>query len=311
MAKLSRVIELNEYAIGAPVLHAFGERLVVAWTGTDHRINLRFSADGVNFRDWDKIILPETSTDGPALSVEGRTLALGWVGTNRQMNFAWLIDDQIVDKQRFDIGRTGPALIRTGTAFCYAYVKPGDTNNPSTIRVWTTPSSGPIFSFDRVNRTSITLVDLPYESDTAPRLSADPGSTVHLLWRGVDVGHSLNIVTSLDSGASFADKLVISNSGTVCAPDLIQTNTLERTKPPVYYLAWPDDIATNGAIGVMSVRTALDLTGFLSDATNVLTTYFSCISAGPRWSAFVDPDNKSMLLMAFTDADGKIYIGHV
>ncbi len=69
-----------------PAATVFDGRLYVAWTGTDGRLNVISSADGVNFAN--KVILANTSHVGPALAVFNGRLYLGWTDTNGYLNVA-------------------------------------------------------------------------------------------------------------------------------------------------------------------------------------------------------------------------------
>jgi hypothetical protein len=61
-------------------------RLWVAWVGTDRRINLMSSADGVTFDQ--KVVLDERSSAQPALTVHGGRLVLSWTGGGNKINVA-------------------------------------------------------------------------------------------------------------------------------------------------------------------------------------------------------------------------------
>jgi hypothetical protein len=77
---------LGEFSYHGPALCQFGERLYIAWTGTDNAalLNVMSSADGLNFDKTTKVTLPENSAYGPALTTDGYALYLAWVGTDPQ-----------------------------------------------------------------------------------------------------------------------------------------------------------------------------------------------------------------------------------
>jgi hypothetical protein len=66
--------------------------LYLAWTGTDNRLNLISSADGVKFDR--KITFDETSNVGPSLAVFNNKLYLGWLGQDNLLNWMSSSDGQ-------------------------------------------------------------------------------------------------------------------------------------------------------------------------------------------------------------------------
>ena len=60
------MVTFPESSIGGPALTIFDGRLYIAWTGTNHQLNVESSSNGVNFGN--KVTLPESSDAGPALT---------------------------------------------------------------------------------------------------------------------------------------------------------------------------------------------------------------------------------------------------
>jgi hypothetical protein len=57
--------------------------LVLAWTGTDHRLNVMTSQDGTNFGN--KVTFNETSAFAPALAfAPNAPFFIAWTGTDAQ-----------------------------------------------------------------------------------------------------------------------------------------------------------------------------------------------------------------------------------
>ncbi len=66
----------------AMVSHA--SRVWVAWTGTDRRLNVMSSPDGLSFDH--KVTLDERSATQPALSVHNGRLLIAWTGSGNRIN---------------------------------------------------------------------------------------------------------------------------------------------------------------------------------------------------------------------------------
>jgi hypothetical protein len=70
---VARKVTLSDTSVRAPALAVMGgQRLALAWTGTDNpsHLNVMTSTDGRSFGG--KVILGETSIDGPGLAVRQR-----------------------------------------------------------------------------------------------------------------------------------------------------------------------------------------------------------------------------------------------
>jgi hypothetical protein len=71
-----------------PALLSHGGRLWISWAGTDGRLNLMSSADGVTFDH--KVVLDERTSAQPALAVHNGRLAIAWTGGGNKINVATL-----------------------------------------------------------------------------------------------------------------------------------------------------------------------------------------------------------------------------
>ncbi len=72
----------------APALVSHAGRLWLAWTGTDRRLNVMSSPDGVSFGQ--KMVLDERSSTQPALAVHNGRLVIAWTGGGNRINVATL-----------------------------------------------------------------------------------------------------------------------------------------------------------------------------------------------------------------------------
>jgi hypothetical protein len=85
---------LSEFSRVGPAVARFNNRLHLAWTGTDNRLNIMSSTSpnlGI-FQFRNKRTSTQTSTVGPALAVLGNRLFLAWTGTDNRLNFMWSSD---------------------------------------------------------------------------------------------------------------------------------------------------------------------------------------------------------------------------
>jgi hypothetical protein len=71
-----------------PALLSHGGRLWVAWAGSDRRVNLMSSSDGVTFDH--KVTLSERTSCQPALAVHDGRLVVSWTGGGNKINVAML-----------------------------------------------------------------------------------------------------------------------------------------------------------------------------------------------------------------------------
>jgi hypothetical protein len=71
-----------------PALLSHGGRLWIAWAGTDRRLNVMSSPDGVSFDH--KVVLDERTSAQPALAVHNGRLAVAWTGGGNRINVAVL-----------------------------------------------------------------------------------------------------------------------------------------------------------------------------------------------------------------------------
>ena len=77
-----------------PALSPFSEKLYLAWTSTDKRLNLIPSVDGTDFANTQKIILEEGSERAPASAEFNERLYLAWRGNDSHLNVLRLTDLQ-------------------------------------------------------------------------------------------------------------------------------------------------------------------------------------------------------------------------
>jgi hypothetical protein len=118
---------LGEFSYHGPALCQFGDRLYIAWTGTDSaaRLNVMSSADGLKFDKTTKVTLPESSEYEPALATDGDELYLAWVGTDPQHQLNLISSSDGVTFRREDkyiLGQSSiasPALVADVSGFKY------------------------------------------------------------------------------------------------------------------------------------------------------------------------------------------------
>lgn len=106
---------LNERSNHGPALLMFNGRLFLAWTGTDNRLNVKWSTDlGATWQN--KRTLNETSPTEPALAVFNGKLILMWNGTDsaNRLNFIESSDLGLTWTNKVTLGDTSghhPAMV--------------------------------------------------------------------------------------------------------------------------------------------------------------------------------------------------------
>jgi len=112
---------LDETSRKAPALAWCKSRLYLAWTGTDHRLNLASSPEGKEFA-WTRTY-QATSNVAPAMTVFKGKLHLAWTGTDGRLNLAWSPDGEHFARKRVlpETSSAAPALTTDRNRLCLAW----------------------------------------------------------------------------------------------------------------------------------------------------------------------------------------------
>jgi peptidoglycan/xylan/chitin deacetylase (PgdA/CDA1 family) len=117
-------VELNETSIDGPALYASAPRVAgatLAWTGTDHRLNVMKSADGLRYSD--KLIVDETSDMRPAVVQRAAdaddAVVLGWTGTDHRLNVLYDVYGTAPKKLILDETSDSPPSLEIRDYFLY------------------------------------------------------------------------------------------------------------------------------------------------------------------------------------------------
>jgi hypothetical protein len=103
----------------APALVAWGDELVLAWTGTDRHVNCAISRRRTFHTSWR---LEAKTPFRPVLGVHGDCLVVAWTGTDHHLNLMLLRDGSFGPPRRLDeTSRTSPALCRAGNDLIIAW----------------------------------------------------------------------------------------------------------------------------------------------------------------------------------------------
>ena len=263
-------VELPESSNAAPALADFeSQHLVMAWTGTDGRLNVMASVDGRAFGG--KVTLAETGSDGPALAVGNGKLFLGWAGTdfpNHHLNVISSTDlHNFGDK--VTIGETSP------------YAPALAFGNGRLFIAW----AGTDFPKHHLNVMSSTdgrnfgnKVTLGETSGAAPSLAFIDG-TLFVMWRGDGLDQTLNIMQSGD-GKNFSNK-VTSPESSFHAPAMLKQTQL--------WLTWTG----------RDIKQSLNLmTGVQPSALGGVETFADTSLAAPAMATF-----KSGVYIGWTGTD--------
>jgi hypothetical protein len=178
--------------------------LFVAWTGTNsaHNLNVLASPNGGTWNPNAKVTLQETDLDGPALAAgPGSPLFVAWTGTDAEhhLNF-----DRSTNGKNFDgkvtLSETSlhsPAIAYSDNTLFLAW-----TGTDSRLNIATLGSSGS--NYGKI----LHKVTLGETSGVAPALAA-VGRHLYLSWSGQDAQHRLNVIESIDGGATWRNKVTM------------------------------------------------------------------------------------------------------
>lgn len=188
----------------APAVRWFNCKLYIAWTGTDHSINIASAADGQNFSN--PVRLAEYSWVSPALAADQNgTLYLAWTGTDYRLNIMSSAD-----------GRNFGNKITLNE---YSYFAPGlAAGSSGGVRYWSIGWTGT----DSANHLNVltsrggspnyTKLVLPASSSAGPAL-ADFSGTLYIAW---------TLGTSIHVGLPVSDRYAgarINNEVTLPSPE--------------------------------------------------------------------------------------------
>jgi hypothetical protein len=231
-------VTLDQTSPAGPALAALGNVLYLAWTGTgNNQLNIAASGDGgITFEP--PVVWAQTSPFGPALCVtEAGTFFVAWTGTgNHQLNVAPAGTGNPVVLSQTSLA--GPALASLNGVLYLAWTATGNnqlnvassadgvhfaampaSSQTSPVGPALCASNGSLFiawtgsGDDQLNVAQVQLdnegtplglgppVTLAATSTAGPVL-ASLDSVLYLAWTGVG-NNELNIVTSIDNGASF------------------------------------------------------------------------------------------------------------
>jgi peptidoglycan/xylan/chitin deacetylase (PgdA/CDA1 family) len=191
-------VELSETSIDGPALYASAPRVAgatLAWTGTDHRLNVMKSADGLHYSD--KRTLDEVSDMRPAVVHRSAdaddAVALAWIGTDRKHSINILYDVYGSSPKKLTLDETSdsPPALEIRDYFLYVAWRGRDAAH--TLNVL------PIEIADQLNVGQTAKLS-DFSSLAGPSLWWDTKKNEMLLsWTAVDPARRLLIATSPDA----------------------------------------------------------------------------------------------------------------
>ncbi|WP_126631381.1 hypothetical protein [Dictyobacter alpinus] len=236
----------DELGLGGVALASYLDQLYIAWTGSDHAINLIVSRDdGQSFDYSTKIILDEESYNRPALAVYQNRLYIAWINTRGLICLMYSTDNgnsfnpdtkSISDQSTFASG------FLAGTSHAEGYDGPALTVCQNRLHVaWAgqdqhlnfmystdggksfdtgTQFISPEKSYFHITRSQrATNPPAMYITDKnypGPALGVHNGQ-LYCAWTGQD--SSINIMSSIDSGQTFdSSTKIISEQTSHSAP---------------------------------------------------------------------------------------------
>jgi len=224
---------MNDTAVNAPGAVEFGNRIVVAWAGTDaeHHLNiLQSQEEDVWF---DKLVLNDTSPTGATLCVFSNRLYLAWSGSfNQQINVMSSADgiywENKVVLNENSVGR--PALTVYRNQLVVGWVG-SDLQRHLNV----------MFSEDGVHWQNKRI--LGEEGVDSPSL-ASFNDRLFIAWTGTNPERNLNIMSSSDYGQSWQNKVILPETS-VAGPSLFVYNSQ-------LYLSWSGTDANHSINTVLS-----------------------------------------------------------
>lgn len=210
---------MDECSVNAPGVAEFGNRLLVAWAGTDpeHRLNIVQSQEEDVWID--KLTLDDTASAGASLCVFRDRLYLAWAGTGNQRLNIMSSTNGLFWEQKVTLNETSEAR-PTLTVF-----------RDRLVLAWTGTDASRrlnvLFSNDGLNwQDKRTLAE---EAIDAPALAAFH-DRLFVAWTGTNPTRNLNILSSGDEGQTWQNKVTLPETS-VAGPSLFAySNQL--------YLSW-------------------------------------------------------------------------
>jgi IPT/TIG domain len=207
----------NSY--GGVALAVFNDVLYYAWTGTNWKLYLFSSSDGVNFGNRQFIVDPiqnaaQSAQGAPALAVFNETLYIAWTANSGQsvnlmssadgVNFAAHVVLRDPVQGVIQTANRGPALISFNDRLYAAW------SDKSTSVVTIMSSADGLTFGNRLQVTDPQQGGAAQSSDASPAMAVFD-DTLYIAWTGTSKG-SVNVMTSTD-GVTFGNHQQLSNAG--------------------------------------------------------------------------------------------------
>jgi hypothetical protein len=214
---------LEETTSDSPALAQQGDKLFIAWKGSDNdNLNVGrvqttsiMGIDGVEGIDW-KTTLPETSDAAPAIASHDGRLFIAWRGAgNERLSLAFSNDDGrtfegklVLDAEESE---HAPALVTHDSRLFLAWTGLDERLNVAKVVLFANTAGG--FGIEGIEA----KVTLDETSEAGPALASHLGRLL-LAWKGSG-NDNLNIAISPDGGLSFVGKATLDEESE-CAPSL-------------------------------------------------------------------------------------------
>jgi hypothetical protein len=250
---------MNDTAVYAPGAVEFGNRIVVAWAGTDPQHHLNIIQSQVEDVWIDKLTLNDTSPVGATLCVFNNRLYLAWSGSgNMQLNIMSSANG-INWEHKVTLGETSgsrPSLAVFRGQLVLGWV---GTDPQRHLNV--------LFSSDGINWTGKHTIG--EEAIDTPALVTF-NDRLFMAWTGTNHEHNVNVMSSSDFGASWQNKVILPETSIAGPSLLVYSSQLN--------LSWSGTDA-NHSINTMLSGDGIHFTEKVtlwdsSDHTPVLTTCY-------------------------------------
>jgi hypothetical protein len=301
---------LPDISPSAPATTVFLGHYYMAWRGTDNRINVESSPDGVNFDPNTKRTLSETTSAAPALATffanGGKVpiIALAWTGTDHHLYVEYSYDGLAFDAvTKSTLG--GTTLAGNGPALSPYGVNSGKTNGLAIA--WTGTDNQLNVAYTTVNTFGGDLklrfspaYPLGQTSPYGPALAEDALGGLEIGWTGMDHQHRLNI-GYLQSDAAVAEGAGISGGAITFGPSYTSDSapSLAYVGDTLYY-SWT---GTDNRIHIGDLRDS----GFTTLPAGYTSPYGPSLAAG----SVTHNRARDRLWLAWTGPRGLYYQGQL
>jgi peptidoglycan/xylan/chitin deacetylase (PgdA/CDA1 family) len=284
-------VTLNETSIDGPALYASAPRVAgatLAWTGTDHHLNVMKSADGLHYAD--KLTIAETSDMRPAVVHRAAdaddAVVIAWIGTDHRLNILYDVYNATPKKLTLDESSDSPPALEIRDYFLYIAWRGRDAAH--TLNVLAIAISDKLIVGQKATLSN-------FSSLAGPSLWWDTQDNMFLLsWTAVNPDKRLLFATSADGVTWTTPENTQLVEQSAFSPRLIAANADDMAR---HVLAW------TGLDGALNLRNS---DSFPTWPIAGAKTTFGASALGAPALGYTGPSGH--VLLAWTGADANHHL---